>query len=155
MITLVHSSLPYDLRLCVFGSISAKSNQLPQFELKNKESRKISLTNSDLSFTQKECHYLAFSPKVLRQRLFIDLSTGHQRHVDLLPQEAENQLPQDYLYLLDGEGSGLGFEECLLELSGGLKGKESFEVVPVDVFLVELFDFGHNLVVIFCFLRVV
>ena len=73
----------------------------------------------------------------------------------MLPQEVENQLPQDYLYLLDGEGIGLGFEECLLELSGGLKGKESFEVVPVDVFLVELFDFGHNLVVIFCFLRVV
>lgn len=141
---------------CAFlGCISAKSNQLLQFELKNKESRKISSTNSDLSFTEEECHYLAFSPKVLRQRLFIDLSTRHQRHVDLLPQEVENQLPQGHLYLLDGEGSGLGFQECLLELGGGLEGEESFEVVPVDVFLVELFDFGHNLVVIFGLVRVV
>ncbi len=92
---------------------------------------------------------------MLWQGLFIYFSTGHQRHVDLLPKEVENELPQDNLYLLESESGGFSFEKGLFKLRRGFKGKQSFKVVSVDVFLVQLFDFSHNFVVIFYFLSVV
>jgi len=103
---------------------------------------------------KQKVHDFPLPPEVFWECLLVDLAAVHKRHIDIFSEKVEDQGSKDGLYFLDADEAGLGLEESLLEFSGIVKSEQPQEVVAVDVFFVELLEFGHESVVLLNFLRI-
>jgi hypothetical protein len=80
---------------------------------------------------------------MFRKSIFVDLVAGEEGLIGLRPQEVEHESPKSQPDLIYSQQSELGLIISPFELSLRLEGEESLEVLPVNVFLTTLLNFGH------------